>query len=206
MSDLSQTVFVSEHEVFWGEIAPTEHVVHLYSEEATFLNMLERFAAWGLIENEGVIVIATQQHCSFLNERLTKQGFDLASARKCGQYQDLVAEECLDGFMRDGWPDEDLFAACVSDIINRARGRDRRVRAFGEMVALLWNQGHAGATVRLEHLWNDFRARSPFPLFCSYPRTGFTSDARESLREICATHTKVISNSPRLKLELAVGQ
>jgi hypothetical protein len=204
MNNLSKTVFVTEDEVFWGEIAPTEHVVHLYSEEATFLNMLERFVGWGLIEDEGVIVIATQQHCSFLNERLTKQGFDLASARKCGQYQDLDAGECLAAFMRNGWPDEDLFRACVSDIIGHARAKRRRVRAFGEMVALLWNQGHAGATVRLEHLWNDFRARSPFPLFCSYPRTGFTSDTRESLREICATHTKVISNIPRSNLELAV--
>jgi hypothetical protein len=203
MPNLSQTVFVTEDEVFWGEIAPTEHVVHLYSAESAFLNMLERFVAWGLIANEGVIVIATREHRSILNKGLARQGFDLASARKSGQYLDLDAEECLAGFMRNGWPDEDLFKRCVADVIGRARGPGRRVRAFGEMVALLWEQGHSGATVQLEHLWNDFRAESPFPLFCSYPKTGFTSDTLASLKEICATHTKVISNSAHLHLELA---
>src|SRR5580698_5988089 len=168
MNNLSRTVFVTEQEVFWGEIAPTEHLLHLYSGEATFLNMLERFVAWGLIGNEGVIVIATRQHRSLLNERLAKQGFDLASARESGQYLDIDAEECLASFMRKGWPDEELFIARVTEVIARARGPGRRVRAFGEMVALLWEQRHAGATVQLEHLWNEFRSRSPFPLFCSY--------------------------------------
>jgi len=203
MTDLSQTVFVTEEDVFWGEIAPTEHVLHLYSGEPAFLNMLERFAAWGLIANEGVIVIATRAHRSFLNERLARQGFDLGSARKCGQYIDIDAGECLAGFMKGGWPDDDLFKAQVTDVIGRARSGGRRVRAFGEMVAILWEMGHSGATVRLEHLWNDIRTHSPFPLFCSYPKAGFTSDTEESLREICAAHTKVISASPRMHLELA---
>src|SRR5688500_19228341 len=53
----------------------------------------------------------------------------------------------------------------------------RSVRAFGEMVAVLWANGHNGATVRLEHLWHAFCQSEAFSLFCAYPKTGFTQDA-----------------------------
>ena len=97
--------------------------------------------------------------------------------------------------MRQGWPDEELFRVAVNRILDRARGDDSRpVRAFGEMVAVLWAQGHSGATVRLEHLWHSLCREEAFALFCAYPRSGFTQDALESMREICAAHTKVLGS------------
>jgi hypothetical protein len=96
--------------------------------------------------------------------------------------------------MSNGWPDADRFNAVVTGLIERAGRNGRRVRAFGEMVAILWGQGHNGATVCLEHLWNQARQAASFPLFCSYPKSGFTQDSEASFREICAAHTKVISN------------
>jgi hypothetical protein len=55
----------------------------------------------------------------------------------------------------------------VSGLLARARANGRRVRAFGEMVALLWEQGHHSATVRLEPQWGSFCRRETFPLFCA---------------------------------------
>jgi hypothetical protein len=63
------------------------------------------------------------------------------------------------------------------------------------MVALLWAQGHSGATVRLEHLWHSLCQEEAFALFCAYPRTGFTQDATESIKEICETHSRVLDRS-----------
>jgi hypothetical protein len=45
---------------------------------------------------------------------------------------------------------------------------------FGEMVALLWARGQAAATVRLEHLWQQFCKEHAFSVFCAYPKAGFT--------------------------------
>ena len=93
--------------------------------------------------------------------------------------------------MVDGWPDEERFANTIGALLGRA-GRDgRKVRAFGEMVALLWAQGHNGATVRLEHLWNEVCTNHALALFCAYPRIGATRDLAESLAEVCALHSKV---------------
>jgi hypothetical protein len=181
-----------EDEVFWGELAPTEHLVHLYENESAFFQMLEGFVAGGLSAGEAVIVIATQAHRDALNQRLRQNQFDLQSLRAGGRYLDLSAENCLATFMKDGWPDVERFNKTIGGVINQVKVPGRRIRAFGEMVALLWADGHAGATVQLEHLWNEFRRHQNFPLFCAYPKAGFTVDANESLETICAAHTKVI--------------
>lgn len=70
------------------------------------------------------------------------------------------------------------------------------MRAFGEMVALLWERGDQAATVRLEHLWNDFCRMQTLLLLCAYPRRGFTRHASESITEFCAIYSKVIPSYP----------
>jgi hypothetical protein len=61
-----------------------------------------------------------------------------------------------------GWPDEDKFNKTLFSILTKARGaNNRKIRAFGEMAALLWAQGNTGATVNLEHLWSKFCALIP---------------------------------------------
>jgi MEDS: MEthanogen/methylotroph, DcmR Sensory domain len=185
-------VYLHENEVFWGELAPTEHVVYMYEAKEAFLRLLEDFVAEGFSNGEAVIVIATRAHRVALNERLEDRGLDLGALRTKNQYVDLSAENCLATFMKDGWPDERRFNEAIGNLINRVTRPGRRVRAFGEMVAMLWANGNSGATVRLEHLWNEFRRSQPFPLFCAYPKSGFTDDSDDSLREICEAHTKVI--------------
>jgi MEDS: MEthanogen/methylotroph, DcmR Sensory domain len=180
---------------FWGEIAPHEHLVQIYADEAPFLDALEGFVVGGLRAGEAVIVIATADHLNALEQRVQAQGFNLDVARSQNQYISLDAKETLFEFLLGGWPDDVRFRKVVGDLLVKARRNGRRVRAFGEMVALLWSQGHNGATVRLEQLWHQFCQKEEFSLFCAYPRGGFTQDADASIREICSAHSKVINLS-----------
>jgi hypothetical protein len=182
-------------DVFWGEIAPCEHLVQIYEDACAFLDSLEGFVAGGLRAGDSVIVIATAAHLQDLDERLLAQGLDIAAAQARDQYIFADAEATLAKFMVNGWPDELLFTQTVSELLVRARHGGRRVRAFGEMVALLWADGHNGATVRLEHLWHAFCQSEAFSLFCAYPRSGFTQDASASIAEICATHSRVVGRA-----------
>ena len=188
---------VSEHqhgiEVFWGEIAPCEHLVQIYDEEVVFLDALEGFVAGGLEVGDSIVVIATPGHLRALEARLAARRLDVAAARARDQYIALDAAQTLARFMVDGWPDDELFKSLVTQLLSRA-GRDgRRVRAFGEMVAILWQQRHHAATVRLEHLWHRFCEEKSFSLLCAYPKSGFTRDAAESIQEICDAHSKVVA-------------
>jgi hypothetical protein len=182
-------------EVFWGEMTPADHSVQIYTSDGILLDALEEFVTGGLLGDESVIVISTKAHREALEDRLRANGVDIGTAQSEDRYIPLDAEKTLSKFMVNGWPDEILFEKFVKGLVARAGKDGRRVRAFGEMVAILWAQGLNGATVKLEHLWNAFCQKQAFCLFCAYPRIGFTQDANESIREICAAHSKVIAGS-----------
>jgi hypothetical protein len=95
--------------------------------------------------------------------------------------------------MVDGLPNEKLFNDIISRLISKVRGNKRKVRAFGEMVALLWAEGNREATVRLEKLWNKFCENELFCLFCAYPKSGFNHDINTSLNYICSAHSKIVT-------------
>jgi len=179
--------------VFWGEMSPCEHFCQIYGDDGAFLDALEGYVGGGLRGGESVIVIATQAHLEGLERRLETLGVDVKAARSEDRYIALSAEATLGRFMVNGWPDDQRFAETVSGILARAGSEGHKVRAFGEMVAVLWARGHYAATVRLEHLWNKLLETRKFPLFCAYPKAGFTKGASESIRELHLAHSKVIA-------------
>lgn len=185
----------SEMKVFWGEMAPFNHVLQVYEGDEVFMNSLEGFVISGFENDNSVIVIATDIHMRNLERKLIAKGYDLTHLIDTYQYIPLNAEETLSKFMRTGWPDEKLFIEVITDLITHAKAQGREVRAFGEMVALLWAQGYSGATVQLEHLWNKVCKKESLCLFCAYPKSGFTSDADESLSHICSAHSKMLQGS-----------
>jgi hypothetical protein len=180
-------------ESFWNEVAPSDHLVEIYDDEGTFLDSLEGFAATGIDSNESVIIIATSAHLNCLEDRLMKRGLDLSALISNDQFIPLNADDLLSKFMVKGWPDEKLFMQSVSQLVKRAKSKGRTIRAFGEMVAILWARDHSAATIRLEELWNKFCDNEKFCLFCAYPRNGFASHDQSSIPHICTAHTKVIS-------------
>jgi hypothetical protein len=179
-------------EVIWRDLVPAEHSVQIYADRQLFIDALEGFVGGGLRAGESVIVIATAVHRRALQGRLRMRGFDVAQARLDDSYIPVDAEAALSQFMMNGWPDEDRFIRLVNDLMTRARGSGRRVRAFGEMVAILWSQGQPAATVQLEHMWNRFIDNEALALFCAYPRSVFSQGPNGAIEEICSQHTRVI--------------
>ena len=65
------------------------------------------------------------------------------------------------------------------------------VRAFGEMVNLLWKDGMTSAAIRLETLWNELARSYDFKLLCGYSMGNFYKQADE-MQRVCAHHTAVV--------------
>lgn len=183
-------------EIFWGELSPCEHLVQIYRDDAVFLDSLQGFVAGGIEKGEAVIVIATSPHLNALEQRLISANVDLNAARSSGQYIPMNARLTLERFVFNGHPDEEQFEMVIGSVLEDARAGGRKVRAFGEMVALMWAQGHHAGTLTLEKLWHRLCQKEAFSLFCAYPRAGFTEELGSSARSICDAHSRVIGSRP----------
>lgn len=179
-------------EEFWQHTSHCDHSVQLYEDEECFLDTLEAFVMEGFQRNDAVIVIATPAHRLALAQRLERNGIDVGRATMRGQYIVRDARATLARFMFDGWPAEARFQATVQELIGKARQNHATVRAFGEMVALLWDDGLHRATMRLEHLWTQLCQRESFPLFCAYPKALFDHGEGSGQREVCQAHGRVV--------------
>jgi hypothetical protein len=188
-------------QVFWGEVAPCDHVLQVYRTDEMFLNTLEEFVSSGIKSGDCIIIIGTINHVSALEKRLQKD-FDIEALTYDNQLILLNTETTLGSFMRNGEPDESLFNTFLTNLMAKAKVNDRKIRAFGEMVAVLWAQGNTNATLQLENLWNKFCETEAFCLFCAYPHSIFTQDINISLKEICQAHTKMVGGWEGSKTEL----
>src|SRR5262245_38121156 len=123
-----------------GQAIHGAHRVHLYEDDDHLARSVARFVGGGLGAGDAVVVIATSAHRSELEERLRAHGLDIAAARARRRYVPLDAAEVLSAISIGGEPDAGRFADVVGGVIRDA-AVGGRVRAFGEMVALLWTDG-----------------------------------------------------------------
>jgi PAS domain S-box-containing protein len=177
--------------------ASTIHSVHFYEDDSLFVGSVSEFVGAALGAGGACIVIATHPHRTGLAERLKDQGIDVTFANAMNRLISLDASETLARFMIDGHPDEERFIAAIEPELLRARKalRDKStsVVAFGEMVALLWQEGKYEAAIELETLWDRLAQRHVFSLRCAYPISLFTDQAQYDLfRRVCVAHHQVI--------------
>jgi PAS domain S-box-containing protein len=170
-----------------------EHFVQFYEKDSFLIEELSKFLVSSLQAGQGAIVIATPSHRAELERRLRAHGVFSDVSFQPDQYIALDAAETLSQFMVDGWPDAQRFAEVLGNVIRRAtRDGGRRVRAFGEMVTLLWAEGLHKAAIRLEELWNDLIEAHSLSLLCAYPMEGFRDGEHgDSFLHICDAHSQV---------------
>jgi len=178
--------------VWEAENAPS-HFVRFYHDDAVLLADVADFLDRGLRGGGSAIVIATQDHLDTLRRQL--MGFGAPKGRPAwfpGELLMLDAASTLARFMVDGWPDQRLFDDVVGNTVRKACAAGHTVHAFGEMVALLCEQGLYDAAVRLEELWNGLGEACRFSLFCAYPWNLFpTQDLASDFRRVCCAHDHV---------------
>jgi MEDS: MEthanogen/methylotroph, DcmR Sensory domain len=181
----------------WSDLlnraAPEEHLVQLYGEDDRLLvRNLVRYLGEGLRRGDALVVIATPEHARAITLELTAAGPAAAAAAREGWLVVLDARETLDRFLVDGRPNADRFFEIVGGIVEEARrcSASGRVRAFGEMVGLLWMAGRRTEALSLEDCWNDLLRGSACSLFCAYPIDAFEqAEASGDLRALLGPHT-----------------
>lgn len=171
------------------------HVVQLYDEDDFLIRAVTRVAADGLASGDAVVLVATEAHREAILEALRALDIDADAARDAERLIDVDAETMLAAFMDGDDPDPMRFAGAMGAVLDRAAKTTLagRVRAFGEMVALLWSEGRRDAALTVESLWNDqLRQRRNFSLLCAYPLAVFAgTDDTPRFGAMCERHTHV---------------
>ena len=68
------------------------------------------------------------------------------------------------------------------------------LRLFGEMVALLWDDGDVAGAIELESLWNELASRHSFALLCAYAMSSLeTVGDLAAAKRMCERHSSVVA-------------
>jgi hypothetical protein len=190
---------------FLDGIQSEEHVVQLYgADDRLLMSNVGRFLSEGLKRGDGLLVIATPGHRTSLS-RYLREDRAYSKAVLEGRLVFLDAEMTLGRFMVHGAPDPDLFQHVVGETVAEVSKRavHSGVRAYGEMVGLLWKAGARHAAVRLEELWNGLLRNSQVSLFCAYPIDVFGPDFQpENVDPLLCTHTHLVPLNSELEQAL----
>jgi hypothetical protein len=173
------------------------HAVQFYKDEKSLATTVARFLAEGINAGHPAVVIATPSHSASITRKLDGLGLDVQALRRRADIHMMDADDLLSTFMVGELPDPLLFKSNLGNVIEQlCEGRAPcPIRAYGEMVDILWQKGNGDGAIKLEILWNQLASTYEFELLCGYAFGHFykeTSDSR--FQSVCDQHTVVLPN------------
>ena len=170
------------------------HAVRFYEDDTSLCRIVSGFIAEGVAIGQPALVIASAAHNECILDNLRGAGIDVASLQQTNELLMLNDREMLNVFMEDGLPNPDRFHEVATAALRRVgRGRETTIRAYGEMVDLLWKDGRSAASIKLEMLWNRLAGTHDFSLLCGYAMGNFYKDV--TVEDVCRHHTHLVSDT-----------
>ncbi len=179
--------------------AHQHHAVQFYDDEKALYTTVAGFLGQGLMDDQPAILIATAAHRQPMLDYLRARTLDVDHALVRGDLIVLDAEKTLARFMLDDRPSADAFESTVGTLIRELlikRSQQTLIRAYGEMVDVLWQEGKPDAAIRLEVLWNRLADRYGFALLCGYSIGHFYRQT-DRFEDVCRQHAHVVPPRPR---------
>ena len=177
----------------------SDHFVQLYQDTASLADAVAAYVAEGLRKGEAAVIIATPRHREAFLSRI--------GAFNADQLKVLDAEQTLATFMVNGVPNWQAFRASIGGLIAELRLRYPTLRAYGEMVDVLWQRGEREAAIRLEEYWNELGQLQTFSLFCAYrmdPLDGALYGG--PLESVCRVHSHLVPARDQQRIDAAVHE
>lgn len=173
----------------------SQHFVQLYEDSAPLAEAVAEYVREGLRNGEAALIIATAEHrAAFLEKIPASEALRV-----------LDAEQTLAQLMVNGKPSWSAFRETIGGLIAELRLRYPTVRAYGEMVDVLWQRGEREAAIRLEEYWNELGQLQTFTLFCAYrmdPLDGALYGG--PLESVCRVHSHLLPARDQQRIDDAV--
>lgn len=176
-----------------------DHLVHLYVDEPELYQAVAGHLAPALDAGDAALLIATEDHRLGIERALRAGGSDVAGARAAGTLLSLDAAVLARTLLGDdGRIDHEAAFTQLGEVLRKATGHGRPLRAYGEIVAELWRAGDVLKAIELESVWNELGREVPMSLYCAYPAAMVAGAAhRRALEQVCALHSTVLHGCAR---------
>lgn len=178
-----------------------DHLVHIYEDKNTLINSVCDFIVPALTVNQGVILISSAENRKGFERTLEKRSIDVAKSKTLGQLIILDAKETLEKMMARGEVHPDKFVNVIGSLISDMNRSYKSIRAYGEMVSLLWNENKQESAIKLEKMWTELATVHQFSLLCGYHFDDkISSEKHPCFSEVCTNHSHIITKDGLLKV------
>lgn len=176
------------------------HLVQFYErgDDSALISNVGLYLSEGLDDNESALTITSGEHRVLLLRELESLGVNTQTAIREKRLVCLDAQEILSRFLMSGWPDWNRFDSVVGGTVRSLKREEENtsLRAYGEMVDILWRSRQFNAALRLEQFWNKLLSRHSFSLYCAYAMELSGEKAPHSMvDDILSVHTHSVPNA-----------
>jgi hypothetical protein len=171
-----------------------DHLVSFCASDDQLIAKVAPFVEDGLACGEAAVLVATPAHIGQVKAALGACSLDVKALEASGRLTYFDAAETLAQLSNGKRPDEARFAQVIGGALARAEAAapSGAVRAYGEMVDLLWRQGNVAEAVRLEALWNELAHSRRLSLLCTYTAGPDHQHHAEGVAEVRRHHSATI--------------
>jgi CheY-like chemotaxis protein len=172
---------------------PHDHLVHFYDTDEKLADKVAAFLAEGLRQGDAAVTVASEAHGVLFRSALARRQIDVSALEREGRLVLLDAAATLQQLFVNGSLRHSRFESVVGNTLDRlaAVAPSQRVRAYGEMVNLLWLAGDIGGALALEARWNELGETKRFSLLCAYLTGSACPDPRDH-DEVLHQHSAVL--------------
>ena len=175
------------------------HAVHFYESDDELSVRVAAFIGEALQAGEPAVMIAAPAHRQQFIARLTARTVDVEANEIGGKShhsgRGKNPRKVHGRHLRSGAVHGRGIGSLLESIGTRGNRRVK-VRAYGEMVDLLWRDANQSAAIALEEMWTDLGAVYPFDLLCAYAMATLAAGTSATgVRDICGERRT--SQSPR---------
>lgn len=172
------------------------HLVQFYgADERTLMRNVSQYVAEGLGRGDRVLIVASQKRAEPFLQQL--DALQAGPSQALAENRLIVADAnlLLDRFLVDAQPNWKLFDLSVGEMVRELNSRagSAGLRAYGEMVDILWNRGMQSAAIQLEAFWNRLLTTYSFSLYCAYSVDVFAEGFHpKQVGALLASHTHLL--------------
>jgi hypothetical protein len=182
----------------WDEllirIQPHDHLVQFYDrDEQLLVTKIGHYLYEGWKAGNALLVVGTATRNTAVCDQLSMLGMDPVGVINGGRLVFFDADEMVSRLLAPGQPEWSRFDALIGAAARDLIATHGGLRAYGEMVGILWSRGQCAAAVRIEEFWNRLMQSADMSLFCAYPIDVFSKEFdMQAVDAILCAHTHVL--------------